>query len=148
MGKGTSHRRFARPSVRGHAPAYDIIIAHRTVCSNSSSIQKYIVGHVFTDAQRARLEGPGEVRPAKTRKQLADEQAERIRMAASLWAGKRHVEEVARSHKVTQRMSDAMVAHNIRMANEAQDYLNRRRREREKDKDSDRDREDRRRERR
>jgi len=105
-----------------------------------ASIQKYIVAHVFTDAQRASLEKPARAAgPVKSREQLAREQAERIRMAASLWAGKRHMEEVARSQKATQQISNAIVAHNIRMAEQRQNYFNRRRQDNERRRDGDRD---------
>ncbi len=44
----------------------------------------------------------------------------------AIWAGKRHLEEVKRSQKITQQMVDMMVEHNIRMADKAWEDFRRR----------------------
>jgi len=99
----------------------------RSLAKAQVSLQTYIVKNIFTDAQRERLEAP--VRPKarpRTEEEITEEQKERVRIAVDIWAGKRHMEEVKRSQKITQQMTDMMVEHNIRMANKAWEDFQRR----------------------
>ncbi len=98
----------------------------RAIAKVRASTERHIVEQIFTDAQRARLEGPVRSgKPPKTREQLSEEQKQRVEMAVRVWAGKRHMEEVKRTRQITQQMADMMVAHNIRMAQKAWEDLQR-----------------------
>ena len=106
----------------------------RAIAKVRASTEQYIVKNVFTDAQRGKLEAPVKTAgPVKTREQLSEEQKKRVELAVQIWAGKRHMEDVARSQKITQQMTNMMVAHNIKMAQKARDYFNRIRRQHQKD---------------
>ena len=106
----------------------------RAIAKVRASTEQYIVKNIFTDAQRGKLEAPVKTAgPVKTREQLSEEQKKRVELAVQIWAGKRHMEDVARSQKITQQMTNMMVAHNIMMAQKARDYFNRRREQHEKE---------------
>jgi len=106
----------------------------RAIAKVRASTQQYIVKNVFTDAQRSKLEAPVKTGgPVKTREQLTEEQKKRVELAVSLWAGKRHMEEVARTQKITQQMTNMMVRHNIMLAKKARDYFNRIRAQHQRD---------------
>lgn len=99
----------------------------RSLAKALVSLQTYIVKNIFSDAQRERLEAPvkSKARP-RTEEEITEEQKERVRIAVDIWAGKRHMEEVKRSQKITQQMVDMMVEHNIRMADKAWEDFRRR----------------------
>ena len=102
----------------------------REITKARASLQRYIVKSIFTPKQRGKLEAPVDPYAASRMKQMTPSEKERVDIAVAIWAGKRHLEEVKRSQKITQQMVDMMVEHNIRMAEEARENWNKVRRRR------------------
>lgn len=90
----------------------------REITRARASLQRYIVQKIFTAEQRAKLEAPVNPYPARRIRKPTEDEKEKARIAVQIWAGKRHLEEVKRSQKITQQMVNLMVEYNIRMAEE------------------------------
>ena len=89
------------------------------------ALQRYIVQKIFTPEQRATLEAPVHPYAARRLRKPTEDEKEKARIAVEIWAGKRHLEEVKRTQKITQQMVDLMVEHNIRMAEEMRESFGR-----------------------
>ena len=90
----------------------------REIAQARATLQRYIVQNIFTPQQRAKLEAPVDPYAGSRMRKPTEDEKEKARIAVEIWAGKRHLEEVKRTQKITQQMVDLMVEHNIRMAEE------------------------------
>jgi len=97
----------------------------REITRARAALQRYIVQKIFTPEQRRKLEAPVDPYAASRMRKPTEDEKERARIAVQIWAGKRHMEEVKRTQKITQQMVDLMVEHNIRMAEEMRARWNR-----------------------
>lgn len=82
-----------------------------------TALQQHIVASIFTEAQRKKIEAPEP--GSKEEREAAAKRKADAKIAFQGYVTGKEVEQAFRSLKVTQEMADLMVAHNIRMAEEA-----------------------------
>ena len=82
-----------------------------------TSLQRHIVADIFTEAQRKKIEAPPSM--SKQARDAAAERKAEAKIAFKAFVNKQEIREAYRSLKITNEMADLMVAHNVKMAEEA-----------------------------